>query len=209
MWSSGVGRVGGVYQMQIGWVKAATVGSGHQCLCVVLIKIEIYALPAFMGLGHCGDAYTDLPPPLSRQAGREADIVNGSLSSYPTSSTLSPPTCQLRDKQWKAVGSVTRHMHTVTSLIKRLPWRGWDVTAAEKISPGCLCQTTVCFKVIRSKTDNFRVNHEDLIHIHRSVKVLERKINPQIWHTSSSADDRKEKGEILKKWWFLKTYSWT
>lgn len=36
--------------MQIWWVTAATVGSGHQCLCVVLIKIEIYALPAFMGL---------------------------------------------------------------------------------------------------------------------------------------------------------------
>lgn len=51
-------------------------GSGHQCLCVVLIKIEIYALPAFIGLGHCGDACLDLPPPLSRQEGREADIVN-------------------------------------------------------------------------------------------------------------------------------------
>lgn len=92
-------REGGVYQMQIWWVKAATVGSGHQCLCVVLIKIEIYALPAFMGLGHCGDAYSDLPPPLSRQAGREADVVNGSLSSYPTSFTISPPACQLRAKQ--------------------------------------------------------------------------------------------------------------
>lgn len=72
------------------WVKATTVGSGRQCLCVVLIKIEIYALPAFMGLAHCGDAYSDLPPPLSRQAAREADIVNGSLCSYPTSSTLLP-----------------------------------------------------------------------------------------------------------------------
>lgn len=36
--------------MQIWWVTAATVGSGHQCLSVVLIKIEIYALPAFMSL---------------------------------------------------------------------------------------------------------------------------------------------------------------
>lgn len=78
---------------------AATVGSGHQCLCVVLIKIEIYALPAFMGLGHCCDAYSDLPPPLSRQTGREADIVNSSLSTYPTSSMLSPPSCQLRVKE--------------------------------------------------------------------------------------------------------------
>lgn len=56
---------------------------------------DIYALPAFMGLGHCGDAYLDLPPPLSRQAGREADIINSSLSSYPTSPTLSPPSCRV------------------------------------------------------------------------------------------------------------------
>lgn len=71
----------GVYQMQIWWLTAATVGSGHLCLCVVLIKIEIYAPPAFMGLGHCGNAYADLPPPLSGRDGREADVINGSLSS--------------------------------------------------------------------------------------------------------------------------------
>lgn len=80
---------GGGYQMQIWWVQAATAGSGHQCLCVVLIKIEIYALPAFMGLGHCGDSYLDLPPPLSRQAGREADIINCSLPFLPHS--IYPP----------------------------------------------------------------------------------------------------------------------
>lgn len=97
-WSSGAGRVRGVYQMQIWWVTAATVGSGHQWLCVVLIKIEIYALPAFMGLGHCDIAYSDLPPSLSRQAGREADIINGSFSSYPTSSTLSPRSLQTEDQ---------------------------------------------------------------------------------------------------------------
>lgn len=74
--------------MQIWWGQA---GSGQKCFCVLLIKIEIYSPPAFMGLGHCGDAYSDLPPPPSRQAGREADIINGSLSSYPTSSTLLPP----------------------------------------------------------------------------------------------------------------------
>lgn len=67
-------------------------GSGHQCLCVVLIKIEIYALPAFMGLGHCDDAYSDLPPPLSGQAGREADIINDSVSSQPSSATINPVT---------------------------------------------------------------------------------------------------------------------
>lgn len=60
-------------------VGTGSPGSGHQCFCVVLIKIEIYSLPAFMGLGHCGDAYLNLPPPLSRQAGREADIINPSL----------------------------------------------------------------------------------------------------------------------------------
>lgn len=67
--------------MQIWWQTAAAAGSGHLCLCVALIKIEIYARPAFMGLGHCGVAFTDLPPPLSRRTGREADVINGSLSS--------------------------------------------------------------------------------------------------------------------------------
>lgn len=81
-----------VYQMQIWCVQAAVVGSGHQCLCVVLIKIEIYALPAFMSLGRCGNAYLDLPPLLSRQAGRVADIINYSLSFDPTFSTLPPST---------------------------------------------------------------------------------------------------------------------
>lgn len=42
--------------------------------------------------------------------------------------------------------------HTVTTLIKHLPWRGKDVTAAGRISPGCLCQTIVCFKFIISNT---------------------------------------------------------
>lgn len=98
-WSSGAGRVRGVYQMQIWWVMAATVGSGHQCLCVVLIKIEIYALPAFIGLGHCGVAYSDLPPSLSQQAGREAAIINLSFSSYPTSSTLSPRSLPTEDQK--------------------------------------------------------------------------------------------------------------
>lgn len=45
----GGGR-GEEYQIQIWWVMAGTVGSGHQCLCVVLIKTAIYALPVFMGL---------------------------------------------------------------------------------------------------------------------------------------------------------------
>lgn len=101
-WSSGAGRG---FKRSLSdtdlvsdLVTAATVGSGHQCLCVVLIKIEIYALPAFMGLGHCGIAYSDLPPSLSRQAGREADIINGSFSSYPTSSTLSPRSLQTEDQ---------------------------------------------------------------------------------------------------------------
>lgn len=44
-----------------------------------------------MGLGHCGDAYADLPPPLSRQDGKEADVINGSLSSLPMSASLSTP----------------------------------------------------------------------------------------------------------------------
>lgn len=74
--------------------------------------------------------------------------INGSLSSYSTSPTLSPPSCLLRDKQW-LTDSVTV-MHTLTTLIKHLPWRGKDVTAAGRISPGCLCQTIVCFKFIRS-----------------------------------------------------------
>lgn len=41
------------------------------------------------GSGYCGNAYSGPPQPLSRQAGTEADIINGSLSSYPTSPTLS------------------------------------------------------------------------------------------------------------------------
>lgn len=67
--------------MRFWWQTAATAGSGHLCLCVVLIKTEIYARSAFMGLSHCGVAYAELPPPLSRRDGREADVINGSLSS--------------------------------------------------------------------------------------------------------------------------------
>lgn len=36
-------------------------------------------------------AYADLPPPLSRRDGREADVINGSLSPLPTSASLSNP----------------------------------------------------------------------------------------------------------------------
>lgn len=58
------------------------------------------------------------------------------------------------------------------------------MTVAGRISPGCLCQATAFFKVIRSNTDiNIRVNHEGLIHIHRSVaRVLKGKIKPQTLH---------------------------
>lgn len=77
--------------MQIWWQTAATAGRGHLCLCVVLIKIEIYALPAFMGLSHCGVADAHQPPPLSRQNGWEADVINGSLSFWPMSASLSNP----------------------------------------------------------------------------------------------------------------------
>lgn len=81
--------------MQIWWVQGATKGSGHQCFCEVLIKFKIYSLAVFMGLGHCGDAYRDLPPPLSRQAGREADIIKGSFLLTPP---FPPPLSQLGSK---------------------------------------------------------------------------------------------------------------
>lgn len=64
---------------------------------------------------------------------------------------------------------VACHMHTVTWLIKHLPWRSKDVAAAERVS----LSGRYLIKVIRSNTDiNIRVNHEGLIHFHRSVGEL-------------------------------------
>lgn len=93
MWSSEVGR-GSLSDADL-------VGKGSHSgewppMSLCGFDKDIYALPAFMGLGHCGDAYLDLPPPLSRQAGREADIINSSLSSYPTSLTYHPHYAKLR-----------------------------------------------------------------------------------------------------------------
>lgn len=112
VWCGAVWREGDFIRCR--FVKAATVGSGHRCLCGVLIKIEIYALPAFMGLGHCGDAYLDPPPPLSRQAGREVDIINNSLTTLFHSITPILPTGdQTLPNWWLSDFSLT-----VTSLIK-------------------------------------------------------------------------------------------
>lgn len=69
-----------------------------------------------MGLGHCGDSYLDLPPPLSRQTGREADIINPSLLTH-LFHFITPSSSQLEKKpRWRDI-LMNSQMCTVTSLI--------------------------------------------------------------------------------------------